>query len=138
MEIFGLKTIALFDVWSIEHFASGIVIGNMIYTKKLKSNIPDTWLKRYNLYKILFIIFFWEVLEHYLEEGLLGERVMFWFQGVEFWGNRLITDPMLMLLGYYVVILYPHINIIARIFSFFWLVIHIFIFPHSMYLHEIL
>jgi len=31
MEIWGLKTLALFDIWSIEHFLTGISIDALVH-----------------------------------------------------------------------------------------------------------
>jgi len=89
---------------------------------------------------ILFVSYFWETIEFYLEAGYTNiDAVTYWFQGVEFWGNRLFTDPAMLLLGYLVVVHYNSKKIIwfARFLSFTWLFIHIFIFPHCMYLQEI-
>ena len=85
---------------------------------------------------MLFIAYFWETIEHYLETGLLGSKVMFWFQGVEAWDNRFISDPLMLLLGYWIVKRWPKLVWPARIFSIVWLFFHIFIFPHSMYLQD--
>ena len=62
---------------------------------------------------------------------------MYWFQGVEFWANRLISDPLLTVIGYYISKKYSFFVTPARIISLLWLLVHIFLFPHSMYLHEI-
>jgi hypothetical protein len=65
-------------------------------------------------------------------------KVEYWCQGVEFFGNRFITDPLLVLLGYFIAKSHPNFVFMARILSVLWLLVHIFIFPHSMYLHEII
>ena len=128
--LFGLKTVAFFDLWSIEHFFAGVSLGGFcLASKKLESSQS----------KILFFLlmcFIWEALEHYLETGLLGSGVEYWFQGVEFWGNRLITDPLLMILGYVLAVKNKRSILYARIFSFIWIFLHVFIFPHSMWLQE--
>jgi hypothetical protein len=139
MLIWGLKTQALFDVWSIEHFISGITLGGLIAGKKVPAleNLPKAYFYRYHLYKILFFSFLWECIEHYLETGLAGSEVEYWFQGVEFWANRLITDPILVVLGYVSVYKYPSLLLPGRIFSTIWLFFHIVVFPHSMYLQTL-
>jgi hypothetical protein len=86
---------------------------------------------------MLVLTYCWETLEHYLETGLLGAGVMYWFQGVEFWANRMITDPLMNLAGAWVVRRAMYIVKGVRLFIFIWLIIHIFVFPHSMYLHEV-
>ena len=83
------------------------------------------------------VAYSWETVEHYLEIGLMGEVVAFWFQGVEFWANRIISDPLITVVGYYIAKQYSKLVIPARIISIIWLLVHVFIFPHSMYLHEI-
>lgn len=93
---------------------------------------------RLTLIGVLFLAFAWEAVEHYLEIGLLGTNVEFWFQGVEFWGNRLITDPLMMVGGYLLAHHVPRIVWPARILSLIWLLVHIFVFPDSMYLHHFL
>jgi hypothetical protein len=137
--IWGVKTIAAFDAWSIEHFITGISIGAIVAAQVSQeaTELPKKFFYRYHLYKILFIAFLWESIEHYLEEGLAGPQVEYWFQGVEFWANRLITDPLLVALGYFLILKYRKIALPGRVFSVIWLGLHIFVFPHSMYLHYI-
>ena len=94
-------------------------------------------IKHFDIVGVLFLAYLWEAIEHYLEIGLAGERVEYWFQGVEFWGNRLITDPGVMVIGYLIARRNPKLVIPARIASLVWMIVHIFILPHSMYLHEI-
>lgn len=143
--IFGLKTHAIFDVWSFEHLLSGLSVGSAVKKANHKelSRILGTedhkkhsW--HFDLVGVLFIAYAWETLEHYLETGLAGPAVAYWFQGVEFWPNRLIADPLMMVLGYLLAKRYPQLVWPARILSIVWLIVHIFIFPHSMYLHVLL
>lgn len=143
--IFGLKTHAIFDVWSIEHLLSGVSVGNSVNKTnhreiaKIVSKHDHThhsW--HFDLIGVLFLAYAWETLEHYLETGLAGAAVEFWFQGVEFWANRLIADPLMMVLGYAIAKKYPQMVWPARILSLLWLFFHIFVFPHSMYLHTLL
>ena len=143
--IFGLKTQAIFDVWSIEHILSGISIGSAVQKnnhaeigKILNTKDHDYHSWHFALLGILFLAYAWETIEHYLEVGLLGDAVAYWFQGVEFWPNRILADPLLMVAGYAIARKYPNTVWPARILSFSWLVIHIFVFPHSMYLQEFL
>ncbi len=152
--IFGPKTFALFDIWSIEHVLSGLSIGTLVLTHNKKhfhslfkfynheiseaSQKHRSLIIRFDIFLVLFAAFLWESIEHYLETGLLGSHVEYWFQGVEMWGNRLVTDPLLLILGYFIVRKYPRLAWPARGLSFAWLFIHIFMFPHSMYLQQIL
>jgi hypothetical protein len=108
-------------------------IGELIGNKKHKLH---SWY--FATIGVLFVAYIWETLEHYLETGLAGERVVYWFQGVEFWPNRLISDPLMLILGYMLAKRFPVIIWPARALSLIWLLVHVFIFPHSMYLQEFL
>ena len=147
------KTQALFDVRSIDHFIAWIWVGalaiwwiNKIFQKyKLKSEIE--WMKERKLpaYKfiltsfiVLFLAYAWETLEHYLEIWLGWTRLEYWFQWVEYWPNRLIFDPLLVYLWFVVASKYPKLVLPARIFTTSWLLIHLFIFPNSMYLQYLI
>ena len=83
----------------------------------------------------LSVFYFWEAIEHYLETGLVGNVVSNWFQGVDFWANRLVADPLMMILGYYLAQRFPRLVNPARGCSIVWFFVHVFVFPHSMYLH---
>lgn len=138
--IWGVKSLACFDVWSFEHFFSGVSLGAtfLVYMERYLKVDPNN---RYHTYiyfsGVLMLTYCWETLEHYLETGLLGPEVTYWFQGVEFWANRMITDPLMNLAGAWVLRRARYIVKGVRVFIFIWLVIHIFVFPHSMYLHEL-
>jgi len=150
--IWGIKTQAIFDVWSIEHILTGISIGTGVILHNNKTlgslilNLKEKIIQpnkinilkyKYDLILLLFLAYIWETLEHYLETGLLGYRVEYWFQGVEFWPNRLLADPLMLILGYLIVKKFPKLVWPARIIIVIWLFVHIFIFPHSMYLHQV-
>lgn len=142
MQLWGLKTESWFDVWSIEHLLTGISLGGLSillhqWRGKKLCNADLSCSQQYQeTIFVLLVAFVWEALEHYLETGLLGERVTYWFQGVEFFGNRLITDPLLMLAGLYIARRYSWMTLPARAIGLIWLSVHVFIFEHSMVLHE--
>ncbi len=150
--IWGVKTQAIFDVWTFEHILSGISVGTgvMIHNKKYLGRLLDTFKEKvlhqkqisfikykYDLMLVLLLAYVWETIEHYLETGLAGGWVEFWFQGVEMWANRLISDPLMLVFGYFLAKRYPFLVLPARVLSVIWLVVHLFVFPHSMYLHHI-
>jgi hypothetical protein len=139
MEIWGLKTQSFFDVWSLEHILSGVSIAafSFGYTKKSFSELLDNEKVKLAIWVTLCIVFFWETSEHYLEEGLFGETVAYWFQGVEHWSNRIISDNLMIMLGFYIFLKFPKTLYPIRFLSLIWLLVHIFVFPHSMYLHEL-
>jgi hypothetical protein len=136
MTLFGLKTEAFLDVWSIEHILFGMSVGGivMFINKKHKAKLAS----KLNILMILLLAYFWESIEVYLELGAAGDGVKYWFYGVEHWSNRIISDPLMMIIGYYIVRRVPKICNISRVLSCAWLFVHIIIFPHSMYLHELM
>lgn len=142
--IWGLKTHAIFDVWTIEHLLSGLSVGSAIKKKshtvfkkilQLDNHNYHSWY--FDLTGVLFLAYFWETLEHYLEMGLAGARVEYWFQGMEFFPNRMISDPAMLVMGYMIAKKFPLLVWPARFLSILWLLVNVFIFPHSMYLHEL-
>jgi hypothetical protein len=145
MLIWGFKTEAAFDVWSLEHLANGIAmaaVARLVTAKLFKSSgITPQQRKAVELVLVLLIALFWENVEHYVETGLLpgalGDRITFWFQGIEHWTNRLIADNLMVLLGWFIYTKQNRLFWIARIFSALWMIFHIFVFPHSMYLHTL-
>jgi hypothetical protein len=148
--IWGYKTVAVFDVWSVEHFLSGISVGTLVlinnhkslgeFFLSLKGKLDGrtiNFLKyKYDLIFLLFLAYIWETFEHYLEAGMAGAKAEYWFQGVEFWPNRLLADPAMLVLGYLSAKHWPRTIWPARILSLVWLIVHIFIFPHCMYLQK--
>ncbi|MEI8229813.1 MAG: hypothetical protein WCG83_01605 [Candidatus Peregrinibacteria bacterium] len=76
--LWGYKTQAIFDVWSIEHVLSGISVGSAVKKsnhsalRKLLGRDHDHHSWYFNLMGVLCVAYMWETLEHYLEEGLAG------------------------------------------------------------------
>jgi hypothetical protein len=139
--LWGDKSVAIFDCWSIEHFLTGMTLGvtvQFIRGNVYKESHEDRIARCIEISLLFAVSFFWEMVEHYLELGLAGQAVQYWFAGEEYWANRIISDPFLVYSGYLV----SRYNYLfasrARYFSFLWLFVHIFLFPHSMYLHEII
>ena len=136
MILWGYKDIAFLDIWTIEHIVSGASIGGFL------KYYSDKYLESNRNRNVLFFTFLmllaymWESVEHYLEAGTAGLVVEHWFYGVEHWSNRLISDPIMLAIGCVFVLRFPVLKWPARIFSVVWLYIHIFVFPHSMYLHD--
>jgi hypothetical protein len=143
--IWGFKTEAIFDVWTFEHFLSGISIGTLairanlnVFKKRFNIDKDNIKTRYFDVVLVLFAAYLWETVEHYLEAGILGIAVEYWFQGVEYWANRIISDPTVTVLGYYVAKSNLKLVTPARILSLIWLIFHIVIFPHSMYLHTLM
>lgn len=147
MKLWGDKTVSWFDIWSIEHFVAGMTLVSIMYPLfqrccnnylEMDSEKKAVFINAGMLLVTLFLAYFWETIEHYAENGSTGiDAVTYWFQGVEFWGNRIITDPFLVFAGGIVAIRNPSIRWPARVFSHTWVFTHVCVFPHSMYLHQL-
>lgn len=142
--IWGFKTVAAIDFWTLEHFLSGMSIGMLVmsfharfFSKHFNLEEKDIKTRYFDIVVVLLLAYVWEVIEHYLEVGLAGAVVEYWLQGVEYWINRLICDPLVTVAGYYLARNFSMLVTPARVLSFVWLLVHIFVFPHSMYLHEL-
>lgn len=156
MKIWGPKTESLFDIWSIEHFISGVTIGSILciilvhifhpdlknhsYKKKkltIKENLNGL---HFHYFVLVFLIaYIWEVLEFYMEAGYTGNaKITYWFQGVEYWLNRSLTDPLMVAFGAWCTLRFysKAVSWSARVFSVSWLTCHVFIFPNCMYLQN--
>jgi hypothetical protein len=144
--IWGFKTEAAFDFWSFEHFLNGVstaAFADFAFDKTLgRRGFSDEQKRIVSFLLVLILALFWESAEHYVEAGFLpgeiGAKITWWFQGVEHWSNRLIADNLMVMLGWFVYIKKKNLAWAAKAFSAVWMFIHIFIFPHSMYLHTLL
>lgn len=144
MQLFGDKTVSVFDLWTLEHFLAGLA-GAWLVRKIGESYFPEIF-KTQNLSKQFLILaalialpmtLLWECIEFYLEAGYThNDGITYWFQGVEYWANRIIGDPVITLAGGYLGLRYPHLIIPTRFVSLAWVALHVFFFPHSMYLQQ--
>ncbi len=138
--IWGDKTEAWFDIWSLEHFIAGMTMASIVlilFPKFAGTELNEKTRIKFFSVIILLIAYMWEVAEFYMEAGYTNiEAVTYWFQGVEFWGNRFVTDPWLVLVGALIAYHHSFLKWPSRVFSFSWLFVHVFIFPHCMYIHE--
>ncbi len=136
--IFGDKTSALLDLWSIEHFITGITLGAAVNRWSHRRTLAEEARLYINFLTLLLLAFIWETIEFYLETGHAGRIVAQWLHGVEFWANRLIADPVMVCLGWLTLRHRPNVLWPARGFSLVWLCAHVGLFPHSMFLQEVL
>lgn len=138
MNLWGYKTNSMFDVWSIEHILAGIAfMGTACLIFRLCNSPLKKFAELQTIFGVLTLSFLWEVFEHYLEAGDIGnKKVEYWFQGVEHWSNRMIGDSLAVLLGAYLYFKWPKILWPLKTVSIVWLLVHIFVFPHSMYLQQ--
>jgi hypothetical protein len=140
MLIFGDKTLALLDLWSLEHFFAGcnsaVMIGFLV-----KKYLPDCDEKNTFRFQFLFLLIlelYWESLEYYLEDGASIDAVTYWFQGVEHISNRLISDPLVTVAGLFAIRRFPQLKWPAIIFSSVWLCFHLFVFDHCMAVQDMI
>lgn len=91
--LWGHKTVALFDLWTLQHIATGAIIAHVLTRTNYASQST--------LWTIIMLSLFWESLELILELGhLQGLReIGIWTGGVEFWVNRVFIDPLAMIFG---------------------------------------
>jgi hypothetical protein len=145
MMLVGPKTVSWFDIWSLDHFLSGIAIASLcalLADKVLLKGLPElppSAKKRFYILTILMIEYMWEGIEFYMETGYTHvHAITYWLQGVEFWGNRLITDPLITVAGGIVGMHRRSLILPARILSLAFILTHVFLFPHCMYLQDLI
>lgn len=137
--LLGEKEIAWFDLWSVEHFVGGMTIGGLLIwgsgahrdTQAAKRMGRQSF-----LLAVLAVSYAWESLEFYIEAGYVWDRATYWMQGIEFIGNRLVTDPLLVLAGAVTAWRVPRMRLFAPVFSGIWLFFHVLVFPHCMFLQD--
>ena len=133
--LFGHKTVAWFDLWSIEHIATLMWLITSLMQRCRDRGIQQ----RHSWYLATFLAialgFCWEFIEEPIERGLLGERVAYWMHGIEHWGNRWVADTLIC--GIIAALLAwqcPWLVWVAKYFAVYWCLGHIILTPHSMYL----
>lgn len=131
-ELFGHKSLALFDMWSIAHFLTGC---GLVYVFQSVRRLQRASIEA-QLVLVLLLSCTWELVEMYLELGVGGSGVAAWFDGVEHPANRIITDQALFLAGFALTLKHPWAALPAKAASAAWLFVHIVFMPHSMYLQE--
>ena len=131
-ELFGHKSLALFDLWSVAHFLTGC---GLVYVFHAIGRVRRTSVEA-KLVLVLLISCTWELVEMYLELGLGGAAVAVWFDGVEHPANRILTDQMLFLAGFALTLRHRWAALPAKAASATWLFVHVVFLPHSMYLQE--
>ena len=89
--IWGLKTTAIMDVWTIEHVLSGLSVGHAVVNNNHKVFKKKFGLERHHIITnhfdiigVLFLAYFWETIEHYLEIGIAGGASNIGFKELNF------------------------------------------------------
>ncbi len=129
--IFGDREDAIFDLWSFQHLASGIIIGSLLVG----------FFKKMDLAKLSLIIFAvalsWEALELSMENGCFGTAIAVWKKGYEHWGNRFLGDIPLVIIGGMLSVKYKNLWKVLVIPVILWLIVNIAS-PNSMYIQQTL
>lgn len=174
VEIFGHKAAAIFDLWSIIHLLSGFVISSFYIDRSKRDKEINEKKIQFKAFRflssiskdslvILLLAYLWELAELKAEQGLFGRAIMNWFDGVEYLGNRLFFDPILVLLGFKLgrwvfsymdsriqvnssvdgiaytripSLLYNSAKWGSRFILAAWLYVNVFLMPHSMMFQE--
>lgn len=92
--LLGDRVEAMFDLWSLQHFGSGVLIGSLLVYGGVASK---SW--RNFALVVLLLALSWEAAELAMESGWFGQAIANWKRGYEHWGNRFVGDPALVLLG---------------------------------------
>ncbi|MFA5130630.1 MAG: hypothetical protein WC477_07025 [Patescibacteria group bacterium] len=107
--LMGDRSVAVFDLWSLQHFCAGILLASIAI------RIASLGLWREKLGMILLFEICWEALELSMESGYFGQTIAQWKGGFEHWSNRLIGDPLMVIIG----------ALVAKKFSSAWKIIFI-------------
>jgi len=112
---FGGQAEALFDLWSVQHFLAGVLLGSLFLSSK--KDKEEKW--QTIIPFVIFLGILWEAVELILEfEGL---------SGYEHWTNKMITDPLFVLFGGIVGYIIKDSWRVAVVPMIVWLVLKIFL-----------
>lgn len=113
--LWGHKTTSFFDLWTLQHVATGTIIAYLLTRLK--------YFSQNYIWTILLLSLFWESLELILELGHLKglASVGILNSGIEFWMNRSLTDPASMIFGAWLFYVNKKIFAYAIAFTVIWL-----------------
>lgn len=141
MEFIGHKSSAIFDLWSVAHFLLGMALGRLperIFSRynlapTTRSNAMRTNASAQQYLLVLVFAASWEVVEFALEAGIAGPTIGFWFQGHEHMLNRALSDPLLVLAGFWLANTHARwMTWPSRVALLVWGWIFMVVLPHSM------
>ena len=119
--LFGYRSEAVFDLWSIQHFVSGVFVGSVLIHLKLFS--PKQLLKFVSI--VFLVALLWELFELFGEIGLFGQAVSDWKLGYEHWANRFVGDILLAVVGSLIAYNYNACWKIVLLPAVVWLVLNV-------------
>ena len=129
----GDRSEAIFDLWSLQHFCAGVLLGAILLRCKFLHF--ETW-KELAVAAAL-LAFAWEAAELAMEAGLFGQAVASWKDGFEHWSNRLFGDPLMVTSGALIAHRFAQAWQIVLLPAVIWLLINV-ISPNSMYIQRLL
>lgn len=130
--LFGERSNAIFDLWSLQHCMSGVILGALITTIK-----PSLKKRRIVFFAyILTVAYLWELLELTMELGWFGHSIASWKGGFEHWGNRLMGDPVMVLIGGFISLKLTKVWRWISIPAILWAIVNVAA-PHSMYIQRL-
>lgn len=127
---FGDRRLSFFDLWTIQHILSGVIVGYVIL------NVKNLNLSRY-VTLVLLTAVSWEIMELCMEYGLFGQPISNWKVGYEFIFNRLLIDPLSVLIGAVIFWHFKQTFYFALAPLIIWLAVNIAS-PNSMYIEYVL
>jgi hypothetical protein len=129
----GDRSEATFDLWSLQHFCAGILLGSILVRTKF---LRFAAVKELAMVALL-IELGWEASELGMEAGLFGHAVANWKDGFEHWSNRLVGDPLMVTLGALVATRFSYAWKIVLLPAAIWLLINV-LSPNTMYIQRLL
>ena len=128
----GDRREATFDLWSLQHFCAGILLGALLMRTALAS---PPW-RSFLLFSVLLALC-WEAAELAMEAGWLGAAISDWKDGFEHWSNRLLGDPLMVSSGSLIGRRYSRAWKIVLAPVAIWLLLNVTS-PSSMYIQRLL
>jgi hypothetical protein len=127
----GDRSDAIFDLWSLQHFCAGVLLGTILLRSKL-IHFP-AW-KELAMVVALFALS-WEATELAMEAGATGHAIAVWKGSFEHWGNRLVGDPLMVISGALIARRFSYAWKIVLLPAAIWLVVNVSS-PNSMYIQH--
>lgn len=114
VNLIGHKSNSIFDLWTLQHILSGIGMSGIVIS--IKGNSEEG-----SLLSCCVIILLWEIIETYIEVGLIFPSLQMWFDGVEHITNRMLGDSLALVIGFIIAKKFPSVCWHARILSIVFL-----------------
>ncbi len=131
--LWGVKDVALFDVWCLQHLLSGFILGFLVgKLKKIPTISPA------HVIGLIVFAYTWEAIEYNLETSSIDNLRVF-IGGIEYRWNRILVDPLFMVIGFYLSFVLPLSKTKRYTLVVFWLsfaLIHIY-FGNVTHFHNV-